>query len=239
MRRDHRPFWAFRLEAAWRDWRVRRFLAPQFDALGPHPMVLGPSHVEIVGAGIRAGAGLHLVASADAKVRLTTWPPPGETAEIVIGDAVLVVGGARILAARHVAIGDGTMLAANATITDSDWHGLYDRVGPPAPKPVSIGRNVWIGDGTFIGKGVSIGDNSVIGARAVVVRDVPANAVAAGNPARVIRELDPDAPRRTCIGMLADPQALADWSWALHRERLRKNSTAGWLRARLFPRRGD
>jgi acetyltransferase-like isoleucine patch superfamily enzyme len=239
MRRDHRPFWAFHLAAAWREAQTHRFLAPQFDALGPHPMVLGPRHVEIVGAGIRAGAGLHLIASADAKIRLTTWPPPGQTAEIVICDAVLIVGGARILAARRIEIGDGTMLAANVVITDSDWHGLYDRVGPPAPKPVRIGRNVWIGDGAFIGKGVSIGDNSVIGTRAVVVRDIPANVVAAGNPARTVRDLDPDAPRRTRIEMLKDPQALADWSMTLHRQRLSGNSTLGWLRALFFPRRGD
>jgi acetyltransferase-like isoleucine patch superfamily enzyme len=239
MRRDHRPFWAFRLAAWLRDVRTRHFLAPQFAALGPHPMVIGPGHVELVGANIEAGVGLHLIASADAKVRLTTWPPPGETAEIVLGDAVLVVGGARILAARRIAIGDGAMLAANVVVTDSDWHGLYDRVGAPEPKPVRIGRNVWIGDGAFVGKGVTIGDNSVIGARAVVVRDVPADCVAAGNPARAVRMLDPDEPRRTRTDMLRDPQALADWSWALHRERLQQNTTFGWLRALLFPRRGD
>jgi maltose O-acetyltransferase len=55
--------------------------------------------------------------------------------------------------------------------------------------PITIGRNVWIGAAAIVGPGVTIGDNSVVGAGAVVVKDVPANVVAAGNPCRVLREL--------------------------------------------------
>jgi acetyltransferase-like isoleucine patch superfamily enzyme len=71
---------------------------------------------------------------------------------------------------------------------------------------VRVGANVWIGYGAQILRGVSVGDNAIVGASAVVTRDVPANAVVAGVPARVIRmretpdtlrwpePLDPDAP---------------------------------------------
>jgi maltose O-acetyltransferase len=62
-------------------------------------------------------------------------------------------------------------------------------------KPITIEDNVWIGGGAIVLPGVTVGKNSVVGAGAVVTRDVPPNTVAVGNPARVIRHLDaPDAP---------------------------------------------
>ena len=57
-------------------------------------------------------------------------------------------------------------------------------------KPIVIGNNVWIGGGTTVVPGVTIGDNAVIGAGSVVTKDIPANALAVGNPARVIRMLN-------------------------------------------------
>ncbi|MDD7138981.1 MAG: DapH/DapD/GlmU-related protein [Clostridium sp.] len=56
-------------------------------------------------------------------------------------------------------------------------------------KPIVLGKNVWIGAGAIVLPGVTIGDNSVVGAGAVVTRNIPANTVAAGNPARVLRSL--------------------------------------------------
>lgn len=56
--------------------------------------------------------------------------------------------------------------------------------------PVTIGNNVWIGGKAIICPGVTIGDNSVIGAGSVVVKDVPANVVVAGNPAKIIRYME-------------------------------------------------
>jgi len=58
-----------------------------------------------------------------------------------------------------------------------------------AARPITIGDNVWLGGGAIVLPGVSIGDNSVIGAGAVVTNDVPANSVAVGNPARVVKEI--------------------------------------------------
>jgi maltose O-acetyltransferase len=58
-----------------------------------------------------------------------------------------------------------------------------------AAKPIVIGDNVWLGGGVIVCPGVSIGENTVVGAGAVVTRDLPANVVAVGNPARVIRSV--------------------------------------------------
>ena len=58
-----------------------------------------------------------------------------------------------------------------------------------AAQPITIGDNVWLGGGVIVCPGVTIGDNSVIGAGSVVTKDIPANVVAVGNPARVIREI--------------------------------------------------
>ena len=57
------------------------------------------------------------------------------------------------------------------------------------PAPIRIGSRVWIGAGVVITKGVTIGDNSIVAAGAVVTRDIPANVIAAGVPAKVIREI--------------------------------------------------
>lgn len=58
-----------------------------------------------------------------------------------------------------------------------------------AAEPIVIGDNVWLGGSVIVCPGVTIGDNSVIGAGAVVTKDIPANVVAVGNPAKVIREI--------------------------------------------------
>jgi maltose O-acetyltransferase len=77
-------------------------------------------------------------------------------------------------------------------ILDSDFHDLHPdrrRGGRPAMAPVHLEENVFIGDGTKILKGVTIGRDSVIGAGSVVTRSIPAGVIAAGNPARVVRDL--------------------------------------------------
>jgi maltose O-acetyltransferase len=60
-----------------------------------------------------------------------------------------------------------------------------------APELATIGNNVWLGGGVIVCPGVTIGDNTVVGAGAVVVRDLPANVVAVGNPARIVKTLTP------------------------------------------------
>lgn len=60
-----------------------------------------------------------------------------------------------------------------------------------AAQPITIGDNVWLGGGVVVCPGVTIGENTVVGAGAVVTRDLPANVVAVGNPARVVKHLEP------------------------------------------------
>lgn len=87
-----------------------------------------------------------------------------------------------------ITIGEGTAFSKdNKVITGS--HDLYDRQKVVA-KPITIGKNVWITTNCVILPGVSIGDNSVIGAGSVVTKDIPANSIAAGNPCKVIKQID-------------------------------------------------
>jgi maltose O-acetyltransferase len=91
-----------------------------------------------------------------------------------------------------IRIGKDGLFGANIEIFDSNFHELHpDRRhgGRPAMAPVEIGDNVFVGMGVKILKGSTIGSDSVIGAGAVVAGDIPAGVIAAGNPARVIREL--------------------------------------------------
>jgi acetyltransferase-like isoleucine patch superfamily enzyme len=116
-------------------------------------------------------------------------------AQIKIGDHVGISGGS-ICAARLIEIGEESMLGANVTIADTDFHSLgpHRSAGHDDPSiaaaDVIIGKRVFIGTNSVILKGVSIGDNAVIGAGSIVVKNVPANTIAAGNPCRVIRELN-------------------------------------------------
>lgn len=239
MRRDNRPPWMRNAWRAYEAWWTRRFLAPQFDALGEKPEIIRPWHVEVFGAGVRAGARLYAAAAPDARIRLTTWPGPGVEATIRLGDASLLSAGARILAAREIICGDGCMLAHRATISDCDWHGLYDRLDAAAgAAPVRLGDNVWVGDGAYIGKGVTIGDHAVIAARSVVVKDVPAFAVVAGTPARIVKRLDPDAPRRTRMDLYAidGVDRYFDDVW---RQRFADNTFLSWMRSKCAPSRDD
>jgi len=109
-------------------------------------------------------------------------------AEIILGDGV-GLSGTSICAAVSVTIGEGTFVGADTIIFDNDFHAPKGEWGwgPAAsdnPKAVTIGRGVFIGARCIILKGVQIGDRAVIGAGAVVARDVPAGHVAAGNPAK-------------------------------------------------------
>jgi maltose O-acetyltransferase len=94
-----------------------------------------------------------------------------------------------------IRIGPRALIGSFVEIFDSDFHELHPdrrRGGRPSMAPVELGENVFIGDGVTILKGVTIGADSVIGAGSVVTGAVPPGVVAAGNPARVIRELHDD-----------------------------------------------
>ena len=94
-----------------------------------------------------------------------TWPPSG------IGDDVQVGPNVQFLTPTH---------PVEAEPRRAKWE---------AAEPIRVGNNVWLGGGVIVGPGVSIGDNTVVGAGVVVVRDLPANVLAIGNPAQAIRSL--------------------------------------------------
>ena len=131
--------------------------------------------------------------------------------ELYIGDGTFLGHLCDLRIARSIRIGSHCLIAGGVTIADYDGHPLdasARRNGAPSPlaavRPVTIGDDVWIGHGAAILKGVAIGDRAVIGAHAVVTRDVPDDCLVAGNPARVLRILTADeraaAPDRLLAG---------------------------------------
>ena len=190
------PAWVGRLSLLY-----NRLLNPGF-RVGKGARVRGRFCVIMHGEGeIVLGAKARLVSDykrsplgVGTRCKFVTFPG----ARIILGDGV-ILGGTIIVARKSVEIGDGTGVGANVVIADSDFHVVWppERRFDLAPieeaKPVKIGRRVWIGYGAIILKGVTIGDNAVIGAGSVVTRDVPANTLAAGSPARPIRRLDEPA----------------------------------------------
>lgn len=90
--------------------------------------------------------------------------------------------------AKYIKLGNNVRCGANTMITDSDWHFDDSRIGED--KPVIIDDNVWLGYGVKVLKGVHIGENSLIGAGSIVTKDIPANVIAAGNPCRILKQLN-------------------------------------------------
>lgn len=110
--------------------------------------------------------------------------------KVKIGKNVTILNNFQCMSAGGLTIEDNTMISLNCTIATNN-HDMYDRYVITC-KPVHIKKNVWIGVNVIILPGVTIGENAVVGAGAVVTKDVPDNAVVVGNPARVIRYLDAD-----------------------------------------------
>ncbi|MGD0275093.1 MAG: acyltransferase [Syntrophales bacterium] len=240
LRKDHRPYSLKRLYVKYQKWYTNYFLRPQFEYLGRGVTFMKPWHVEIFGGPIRLGDYANVIAASDKKVRLTVWSTLERGGSIHIGDYCLICPGVRILAATDIFIGDSVMLAQSAQVSDSDWHGLYDRcdsVGQTAP--VHIGNNVWIGDSAIVCKGVTVGENSIIGASAVVVKDIPDNVIAVGNPAVVVRQLDANQPYKTRKDWFANPRELAAQFEQIDRQEMEGNTWAGWIRSIILPRKGD
>jgi acetyltransferase-like isoleucine patch superfamily enzyme len=168
-------------------------------APGPGLDAIGAPYIELHSdSDISLGKNVRLVSKTFATALGVNHPvvlrtlAPG--ARITIGNRVGISGGT-ICAARSVEIGDDTMLGANVTIADTDFHSLYPayRSGHSHPTvaaaAVRIGKRVFIGTNAIVLKGVTVGNNSVIGAGSVVTKSIPENCIAAGNPCRLLRFL--------------------------------------------------
>ena len=92
----------------------------------------------------------------------------------------------------HIYVGDYTQFGPNVVLATAGHPVLPElrKKGYQYNAPIRIGRNCWLGAGVVVVPGVTIGDNVVVGAGAVVTRDLPSNVVAAGNPCRILRGID-------------------------------------------------
>ncbi len=120
--------------------------------------------------------------------------PGGTPARIVIGDHTSIWYGTVISARHAIRIGSHCAISWNCTIVDDDMHHLEFAGGAtnetdPARPGTEIGDHVWLGAGVIVLKGVSIGAGSVVAAGSVVRSDLPPGVLAAGTPARVLKEI--------------------------------------------------
>jgi acetyltransferase-like isoleucine patch superfamily enzyme len=123
------------------------------------------------------------------------WITIADSGRVEIGEGCFLNIGTMVAAQERVTIGDHTMFANGCFVSDAAHR--YDDPDKPitwqgftSKGPTSIGSNCWLGANCVVNTGVTIGDRCVIGANSVVTRDVPAGMIAAGAPAKVIREID-------------------------------------------------
>jgi maltose O-acetyltransferase len=108
-----------------------------------------------------------------------------------VGDRVFANFGLVCLDVARITVGDDTRIGPGVQLL-TPTHPLEPgprRDGWESAQPITIGRNVWIGGAVVVCPGVTIGDDTVVGAGAVVTRDLPSGVLAAGNPARVVRSI--------------------------------------------------
>ena len=115
-----------------------------------------------------------------------------EMSEIIIGDNVVINNAFSIECSSKVVIENDVLIGVGCSIIDNDGHDLEINtriLGTPKMSPIYICKNVFLGSNVTILKGVTIGENSIIGNGSLVTKNIPENVIAAGNPAKVIRNL--------------------------------------------------
>ncbi len=170
----HYLWWFWRLDSF--GWRSR--LARPDMLTNPRAISIGKNVL------IRKGSRLEAVGEWD-----------GKRPKIKIGDGTSIQFYFHCGAAKCVTIGENVLISGRVYITDHDH--VFDDHQLPARKchelksaPVVIGAGAWLGEGCVILKGVTVGERAVVGANAVVTKDVPPFTVVGGIPAQVIRKID-------------------------------------------------
>ncbi len=164
------------------------------------------------------GRGLEMEVSPRGRVELGRFVWIGDGTKLRCHEGRIEIGAKTVMgqectisAYRRVRIGEQCVIADRSMFIDFD-HGVVEverpiRVQGIYKRDVVVGSNVWIGYGACILRGVSVGDNAIVGTNSVVTRDVPANAVVAGIPARVIRMREAPEQLRWPDPVEPDPNA--------------------------------
>jgi acetyltransferase-like isoleucine patch superfamily enzyme len=216
------------------------YVQPQLDSLGAGCSFINPRYFHVNGPRIRIAERMHCMATRERPISLTVYPDQAQRSHISIGAYCILLPGVRIAAATSIEIGDNCMFATGCYVTDADWHDHYDRTAAPGKtRPIVLGNNVWIGDSAIVCKGVNIGENSIVGAGAVVTRDVPPNTIVAGNPARPIKQLDSTQPFKRREALFQDVESYDAYLKRYDAFMLQENTLAGWLRSLILPARGQ
>ncbi len=147
------------------------------------------------------GPGVKFEIGREAVVRLGRWSWIGHGSKIRAHEGEVEIGAKTVLGQectiscfQHVAIGRECIVADRVMLIDFD-HGVVEPERPIRhqgiyKRDVNVGHNCWIGYGACILRGVTVGDNAIVGTSTVVTKDLPANAVAGGVPARILRMRD-------------------------------------------------
>lgn len=158
--------------------------------LGPHVLIHGIPRISL-----KQGSKLWL--DAHCTINAAPWSNPlndGRLTVLAAGPNATIhlkkgsgVSSSRLIAFVGITVGEESLIGAGCLICDSDMHQLpLNSSAPPRSAAITIGNRVFIGAHCIILKGVTIGDDAIIGAGSVVTRDIPAGAMAAGNPATII-----------------------------------------------------
>jgi acetyltransferase-like isoleucine patch superfamily enzyme len=185
-----------------RDHLLARRLRTSGLRIGRHPRLSGLAHIRM-GEDFSAGDAFWLDA-------ITSFAGETFIPTLSIGANCNLSDSVHIACTNAVSIGAGLLCGSRVIISDHA-HGLYSGSAQSSPderpvlRPLSnngtvtIGRNVWIGDGCAILAGANIGDGAVIGANSVVNGPIPSNTIAAGAPARVVRAWHADSSQWVSI----------------------------------------
>jgi acetyltransferase-like isoleucine patch superfamily enzyme len=189
-----------RLREGWRARQVgaatARNLTPPppsaFGSFGPGSYIVPPARVSMPEA-IHVGAGVVINEHSWISV---VEAVPGHTPKLTIGNGTIIDRLLHVACVGEIEIGEDVLIAERVLIgdtyhdyTDPDAHIAQQAV---APRKVTIERGAHLGLGVIVMPGVTIGEDALVGAGAVVTRDVPARTVVVGNPARVVRWFDPE-----------------------------------------------
>jgi maltose O-acetyltransferase len=153
-----------------------------------HPLLVKGKGTVIFGKNVQVG----VIASPNFYSHYAYVEARTENSQIIFGDNVTLNNGFSAEAMNKITIKSNVLIGVNCSIMDHDGHNLAidQRIdGKPNSAQVLIEENVFIGDNVTLLKGVTVGKNSIIGNGAVVTKSIPANVIAAGNPAQVIREI--------------------------------------------------